>query len=42
MFYVLPFHFQLSTNKKKGRRLATDDKKKEELITSSPLSMNNE
>jgi hypothetical protein len=29
-------HFQLST-KEKGRRLATDDKKKEELITSEPF-----
>jgi hypothetical protein len=48
--YILTFAFpfstfnaQFSTNKEKGRQIATDDKKKkEELITSSPLSMNNE
>jgi hypothetical protein len=33
--------FSRSPTKEKGRRLATYDKKKEELITSSPLSMNN-
>jgi hypothetical protein len=40
-FSVLPFPVSHSPLREKGYQLTTDNKKKEELITSSPLSMNN-